>query len=138
MLKTHTVNHNIYANNDIPLRRFSSTTITYTSNSSSGQCQVFFLNKTRFFFFRKSLNLGGESIYFFSVTSFLNDINVFYIIIICSFLIQGLRMSYLTFIFMGFITMLTKFAPDRYMNHISTSMIVVTCIDAYSHHKTDD
>lgn len=89
-------------------------------------------------FFRKSLNLGGESIYFFSVTSFLNDINVFYIIIICSFLIQGLRMSYLTFIFMGFITMLTKFAPDRYMNHISTSMIVVPCIDAYSHHKTDD
>lgn len=39
---------------------------------------------------------------------------------------------------MGFITMLTKFAPDRYMNHISTSMIVVTCIDAYSHHKTDE
>lgn len=39
---------------------------------------------------------------------------------------------------MGFITMLSKFAPDRYMNHISTSMIVVTCIDAYSHHKTDD
>lgn len=39
---------------------------------------------------------------------------------------------------MGFITMLTKFAPDRYMNHISTSMIVVTCRDAYSHHKTDD
>lgn len=47
-------------------------------------------------------------------------------------------MSYLTFIFMGFITMLSKFAPDRYMNHISTSMTVVTCIDAYSHHKTDD
>lgn len=87
-------------------------------------------------FFRKSLNLGGKDI--FSVTSFLNDINVFYIIIICYFLIQGLRMSYLTFIVMGFITMLTKFAPDRYMNHISTSMIVVTCRDAYSHHKTDD
>lgn len=137
MLKTHTVNHdNIYANNDIPLRRFSSTTITYTSNSSSGQCQ--FKKKKKQVFFRKSLNLGGESIYFFSVTSFLNDINVFYIIIICSFLIQGLRMSYFTFIFMGFITMLTKFAPDRYMNHISTSMTVVTCIDAYSHHKTDD
>lgn len=135
MLKTHTVNHNIYANNDIPLRRFSSTTITYTSNSSSGQCQF---KKKDQVFFRKSLNLGGESIYFFSVTSFLNDINVFYIIIICSFLIQGLRMSYLTFICMGFITMLTKFAPDRYMNHISTSMIVVPCIDAYSHHKTDD
>lgn len=137
MLKTHTVNHNIYANNDIPLRRFSSTTITYTSNSSSGQCQVFFL-KIRPGFLQKILESWGESIYFFSVTSFLNDINVFYIIIICSFLIQGLRMSYFTFIFMGFITMLTKFAPDRYMNHISTSMIVVTCRDAYSHHKTDD
>lgn len=47
-------------------------------------------------------------------------------------------MSYFTFIFMGFITMLTKFAPDRYMNHVSTSMTVVTCIDAYSHHKTDE
>lgn len=94
-------------------------------------------NKTRFSL-EKSLNLGGKTFNFFSVTSFLNDINVFYIIIICSFLIQGLRMSYLTFIFMGFITMLTKFAPDRYMNHISTSMTVVTCIDAYSHHKTDD
>lgn len=137
MLKTHTVNHNIYANNDIPLRRFSSTTITYTSNSSSGQCQ-FFGKKIRPCFLQKILESWGESIYFFSVTSFLNDINVFYIIIICSFLIQGLRMSYLTFIFMGFITMLTKFAPDGYMNHISTSMIVVTCIDAYSHHKTDD
>lgn len=138
MLKTHTVNHNIYANNDIPLRRFSSTTITYTSNSSSGQCQ-FKKKKTRF-----SLEnpwILGEKHLFFSVTSFLNDINVFYIIIICYFLIQGLRMSYLTFIFMGFITMLSKFAPDRYMNHISTSkivVIVVTCIDAYSHHKTDD
>lgn len=138
MLKTHTVNHNIYANNDIPLRRFSSTTITYTSNSSSGQCQFFCKKKIRPCFLQKILESWGESIYFFSVTSFLNDINVFYIIIICSFLIQGLRMSYLTFIFMGFITMLTKFAPDRYMNHISTSMIVVTCIDAYSHHKTDD
>lgn len=93
--------------------------------------------KTRFSL-EKSLNLGGKAFNFFSVTSFLNDINVFYIIIICSFLIQGLRMSYLTFIFMGFITMLTKFAPDRYMNHISTSMTVVTCIDAYSHHKTDE
>lgn len=89
-------------------------------------------------FFRKSLNLGGKAFIFFSVTSFLNDINVFYIIIICYFSIQGLRMSYLTFIFMGFITMLTKFAPDRYMIHISTSMTVVPCIDAYSHHKTDD
>lgn len=137
MLKTHTVNHdNIYANNDIPLRRFSSTTITYTSNSSSGQCQ--FKKKKRPGFLQKILESWGESIYFFSVTSFLNDINVFYIIIICYFLIQGLRMSYFTFIFNGFITMLSKFAPDRYMNHISTSMIVVTCRDAYSHHKTDD
>lgn len=138
MLKTHTVNHNIYANNDIPLPRFSSTTITYTSNSSSGQCQFFCKKKIRPCFLQKILESWGESIYFFSVTSFLNDINVFYIIIICYFLIQGLRMSYFTFIFMGFITMLSKFAPDRYMNHISTSMIVVTCRDAYSHHKTDD
>lgn len=137
MLKTHTVNHdNIYANNDIPLRRFSSTTITYTSNSSSGQCQ--FKLKKRPGFLQKILESWGESIYFFSVTSFLNDINVFYIIIICSFLIQGLRMSYFTFIFNGFITMLTKCAPDRYMIHISTSMTVVTCRDAYSHHMTDD
>lgn len=102
-----------------------------------GNVSFFFLKWDQVFF-RKSLNLGGKAFNFFSVTSFLNDINVFYIIIICSFLIQGLRMSYLTFIFMGFITMLSKFAPDRYMNHISTSMIVVTCIDAYSHHKTDD
>lgn len=102
-----------------------------------GNVRFFLKNKTRFSL-EKSLNLGGKAFNFFSVTSFLNDINVFYIIIICSFLIQGLRMSYLTFIFMGFITMLTKFAPDRYMNHISTSMIVVTCRDAYSHHKTDD
>lgn len=92
-----------------------------------GNVRFFLKNKTRFSL-EKSLNLGGKAFNFFSVTSFLNDINVFYIIIICSFLIQGLRMSYLTFIFMGFITMLTKFAPDRYMNHISTSMIVVTCI----------
>lgn len=136
MLKTRTVNHNIYANNDIPLRRFSSTTITYTSNSSSGQWQ-FKKKKRPFFSLENPWILGGKHL-FFSVTSFLNDINVFYIIIICSFLIQGGSMSYLTFIFMGFITMLSKFAPDRYMNHISTSMIVVTCIDAYSHHKTDD
>lgn len=102
-----------------------------------GNVSFFFKNKTRFSL-EKSLNLGGKAFNFFSVTSFLNDINVFYIIIICSFLIQGLRMSYFTFIFNGFITMLSKFAPDRYMNHISTSMTVVTCIDADSHHKTDD
>lgn len=102
-----------------------------------GNVSFFLKNKTRFSL-EKSLNLGGKAFNFFSVTSFLNDINVFYIIIICYFLIQGLRMSYFTFIVMGFITMLTKFAPDRYMNHISTSMIVVTCRDAYSHHKTDD
>lgn len=139
MLKTHTVNHNIYANNDIPLRRFSSTTITYTSNSSSGQCQFFCKKKIRPCFLQKILESWGESIYFFSVTSFLNDINVFYIIIICSFLIQGLRMSYLrSYLWVSLQCLPSLHLIYRYMNHISTSMIVVTCIDAYSHHKTDD
>lgn len=41
-----------------------------------GNVRFFLKNKTRFSL-EKSLNLGGKAFNFFSVTSFLNDINVF-------------------------------------------------------------